>query len=53
MNALGDLRRSVLLQDGAGRTDGQLLECFINQKDEVAFEALIHRHGPMVIGQDL
>jgi hypothetical protein len=33
------LRRTVLLQDGAGRTDGELLESFINQKDEAAFEA--------------
>ncbi|HEV3436356.1 MAG TPA: sigma-70 family RNA polymerase sigma factor [Gemmata sp.] len=50
MNTMRDLRRVVLLQGGAGRTDGQLLESFINQKDEVAFEALIHRHGPMVLG---
>lgn len=29
-------------------TDGQLLGCFIDLKDEVAFEALVRRHGPMV-----
>jgi RNA polymerase sigma factor (sigma-70 family) len=44
------LRRAVLRQDGAGRTDGQLLACFIGQKDEAAFEALVRRHGPMVFG---
>jgi RNA polymerase sigma factor (sigma-70 family) len=44
------LRRAVLRQDGAGWTDGQLLASFINQKDEAAFEALVHRHGPMVFG---
>src|SRR5438132_2748898 len=44
------LHRAALLQDGAGRTDGQLLECFIAQKDEAAFEALVRRHGPMVLG---
>ncbi len=44
------LRRAVLRQDGAGRTDGQLLASFINQKDEAAFEALVRRHGPMVFG---
>src|SRR5262245_21244807 len=44
------LRRAVLRQDGAGRTDGQLLVSFIDQKDEAAFEALVRRHGPMVFG---
>jgi RNA polymerase sigma factor (sigma-70 family) len=44
------LRRVVLRQDGAGRTDGQLLASFIEHKDEAAFEALVHRHGPMVFG---
>jgi RNA polymerase sigma factor (sigma-70 family) len=44
------LRRTVLRQDAAGRTDGQLLASFIEQKDEAAFEALVRRHGPMVFG---
>jgi RNA polymerase sigma factor (sigma-70 family) len=43
------LRRVVLLQDGTERTDGQLLDSFIEQKDEAAFEALARRHGPMVL----
>src|SRR5436305_8490495 len=44
------LRRAALRQDGASRTDGQLLASFIEQKDEAAFEALVRRHGPMVFG---
>jgi RNA polymerase sigma factor (sigma-70 family) len=36
--------------DGVGRTDGQLLASFIDQKDETAFEAIVRRHGPMVFG---
>jgi RNA polymerase sigma factor (sigma-70 family) len=44
------LRRAVLRQDGAGRTDGQLLASFIDKKDEAAFEAIVRRHGPMVFG---
>jgi len=44
------LRRAVLRQDGAGRTDGQLLASFLDQKDEAAFEALVRRHGSMVFG---
>jgi RNA polymerase sigma factor (sigma-70 family) len=43
------LRRVALAQDGAGRTDGELLASFIDQKDEAAFEALMRRHGPMVL----
>jgi RNA polymerase sigma factor (sigma-70 family) len=42
------LRRTVLLPDGAGLSDGQLLECFLTQGDDAAFAALVHRHGPMV-----
>jgi RNA polymerase sigma factor (sigma-70 family) len=30
--------------------DGQLLERFTGQRDESAFAAIVHRHGPMVLG---
>jgi RNA polymerase sigma factor (sigma-70 family) len=36
--------------DGAGMTDGQLLECFVSDREESALEALVRRHGPMVWG---
>lgn len=42
------LRRTVLLSDGAGLTDGQLLECFIAHREDAAFAALVRRHGAMV-----
>lgn len=42
------LRRSILSQDGAGLTDGRLLEEFISCRDEAALAALVRRHGPMV-----
>lgn len=32
------------------QTDGKLLECFICRQDESAFEELLRRHGPMVLG---
>lgn len=44
------LRRTVLLGEGAGLTDGQLLEDYISRRDEAALAALVRRHGPMVWG---
>jgi RNA polymerase sigma factor (sigma-70 family) len=43
-------RRMALLRDGAGFTDGQLLENFISRHDEAGLVALVQRHGPMVWG---
>src|SRR5262249_42178275 len=33
-----------------GATEGELLDRFIRSRDEAAFEALMARHGPMVLG---
>jgi RNA polymerase sigma factor (sigma-70 family) len=44
------LRRAALLQEGDSLADGQLLELFLAGRDEAAFEALMRRHGPMVLG---
>jgi len=44
------LRTAMLVRDGAGLTDEQLLGCFVAQRDEAAFAALVRRHGPMVLG---
>jgi RNA polymerase sigma-70 factor (ECF subfamily) len=44
------LRTALLAPDGAGLTDGQLLACYLERRDETAFAALVHRHGPMVLG---
>jgi RNA polymerase sigma factor (sigma-70 family) len=30
-------------------SDGQLLEQYVSRRDEAAFEALVHEHGPMVL----
>src|SRR5689334_3745070 len=43
------LRRVALLPDGAGQSDGQLLAWFLRDRDEAAFEALVRRHGPIVM----
>jgi RNA polymerase sigma factor (sigma-70 family) len=44
------LRRAVLSRDGAGLSDGQLLDCFVARREAAAFAALVRRHGPMVLG---
>jgi RNA polymerase sigma factor (sigma-70 family) len=47
---LQGLRQAALRHDGAGLTDGELLECFLARRDEDAFAALVRRHGPIVLG---
>jgi RNA polymerase sigma-70 factor (ECF subfamily) len=42
------LRQAEILRGGL--SDGELLECFIACREEAAFEALVRRHGPMVLG---
>src|SRR6516162_7474278 len=44
------LSRATFPHDGAGLTDGQLLECYVRGREETAFAALVGRHGPMVWG---
>jgi RNA polymerase sigma factor (sigma-70 family) len=40
----------MLAAQGAGvLSDAQLLERFLSQRDEMAFEVLVWRHGPMVL----
>src|SRR5690242_10823036 len=47
--ALAHLRRAALLHEH-GLTDAHLLERFLARRDGAAFEALLRRHGPMVLG---
>jgi RNA polymerase sigma factor (sigma-70 family) len=49
-NVLGKLRRSAQLCATGTMTGGQLLERFLYERDEAAFEALVRLHGPMVMG---
>jgi RNA polymerase sigma factor (sigma-70 family) len=49
-HVLRHLRRAAVLSVEEGPSDAQLLEAFLLRRDEVAFEALLRRHGPMVLG---
>src|SRR5437870_616460 len=44
------LSGAMLLRDGTGRTDEQLLKEYVGRRDEAALAALVQRHGPMVWG---
>jgi RNA polymerase sigma-70 factor (ECF subfamily) len=47
---LQHLRRVAILRNAADSTDGELLEVYLTNGDEAAFELLLERHGPMVLG---
>ena len=47
---LEHLRRIEIRKDGGLLTDAQLLECYLADRDDAAFEGLVRRHGPMVFG---
>jgi RND family efflux transporter MFP subunit len=49
-DVLRHLRLLVGWSSTAGQTDGKLLERFISLQEEAAFEELLARHGPMVLG---
>ena len=44
------IRRMAGASDATGSDDAQLLTRFVSQRDEAAFETLVRRHGPMVLG---
>src|SRR5439155_17358971 len=48
--ALRQMNRLLAGGTVTGFSDAQLLERFISGHDAVAFEALVGRHGPMVLG---
>jgi RNA polymerase sigma factor (sigma-70 family) len=54
IQTLGSTLRQInrLFADGAvtGLSDAQLLERFVGRRDSEAFEAILARHGPMVLG---
>src|SRR5437867_2870244 len=49
-NVLRHIRSLAMTREAADTEDARLLERFITVRDEAAFEALLRRHGPMVLG---
>src|SRR5213593_4357699 len=47
---LGHIRQLIGKPAADDRSDGQLLHRFASLRDEAAFEALVRRHGPAVLG---
>jgi RNA polymerase sigma factor (sigma-70 family) len=45
-----EIGRLATLQAELALPDAELLERYIRRRDETAFEALLHRHGPLVFG---
>jgi RNA polymerase sigma factor (sigma-70 family) len=48
-NVVHRLRTAASLQEALGLPDGDLLGRYVADQDAVAFEALLRRHGPMVL----
>ena len=46
---ISHLRRTLCAGTFEGASDEELLEQFVDQRDEAAFAALVRRHGPMVL----
>jgi RNA polymerase sigma factor (sigma-70 family) len=44
------LRSALVLQDGTRLTDEELLEDYVNHRNEAALAALVQRHAPIVWG---
>src|ERR1700746_2155544 len=44
------IRRVAVDRDAAEPTDGQLLDSYLNNREETAFAALVRLHAPMVWG---
>src|SRR4051812_31584685 len=47
---LASIREMVLAGDTAGIDDAALIKLFVSAGDDLAFEAIVRRHGPLVYG---
>jgi DNA-directed RNA polymerase specialized sigma24 family protein len=50
MSATQSILRHIRQQANKSMTDAALLRQFVERRDNSAFESIIQRHGPMVLG---
>jgi len=50
IDLMGQIHKRFGASAGPGTSDSQLLERFVGQRDESAFQAIVDRHGPLVYG---
>jgi DNA-directed RNA polymerase specialized sigma24 family protein len=43
------IRKLAAIEKNSGETDGALLRAFLRSNDQQSFEAIVWRHGPMVL----
>src|SRR5262249_46181309 len=48
--ALDWARLAIHEHEGIASSDADLLKAFVETRDELAFAAIVRRHGPMVLG---
>ena len=48
--AVDTIRRLASAQEYADLADGELLKRFLTRRDHAAFEAIVRRYGPMILG---
>jgi RNA polymerase sigma factor (sigma-70 family) len=49
-SVLRRIRELIDSRAASDRSDSDLLERFVRERDEIAFEAIVRRHGPLVLG---
>jgi RNA polymerase sigma factor (sigma-70 family) len=47
---INHVHKTMLRQEAARLSDGQLLECYVRGREDAIFDAIVRRHGPMVMG---
>jgi hypothetical protein len=52
-NILQHIRKLIAAETTKTAADRELLKRFVRDQDETAFAALVHRHGPMVLLEEL
>jgi RNA polymerase sigma factor (sigma-70 family) len=47
---INHVHKTMLRQEAARLNDAQLLQCYVRGREDAIFDAIVRRHGPMVMG---